>query len=233
MSGKSRRKRTSVSGKTGYHHGGLRNALIDAALKLVIENGAENFSLADACRLAGVTTAAPYRHFRDREEIMAEVAARGFASMSASNSRAARKYEDGSLEAIIAMGQAYLRFAIKQQPLFRLMFGQDPKLSSEEVVAEKARDCFGKLIAQIEKYCEINGIKEDAQILALRMWTFVHGASALLVDEKYALMAPGLDVDKLIATTVPQFLVPASKAAHRDNRQIDRPDNLARDNQAN
>lgn len=210
MTQKTERKAISVSAKAGYHHGGLREALIAAALQLVAEKGAENFSLADACRLAGVTTAAPYRHFRDREELMAEVAARGFEAMSAGNMQAVRGHEEGSLEAIIAMGQAYLRFAITQQPLFRLMFGQDPLLSDDRIVADTARSCFSKLIRQIEEYCEKNGIEGDGSALALRMWTFVHGSAALLIDGKYGLMAPGLDVDDLIASTVPMFLAPAA-----------------------
>jgi AcrR family transcriptional regulator len=194
--------------KTRYHHGGLREALISAALQLVIERGAENFSLADACRVAGVSTAAPYRHFRDREELMAEVAARGFEALSENNMRAAEAHEEGSVEAIVAIGQAYLKFAVNQQSLFRLMFGQDPSLADIETVAEKGRVCFGKLIAQITRYCEINEIQGDANAIALKMWTFVHGASSLLIDGKYDLMAPGTDINEMIALTVPLLLSP-------------------------
>ena len=204
----------SVSGKAGYHHGGLREALIAAAFQLVVEKGAENFSLADACRLAGVSTAAPYRHFRDREELMAEVMARAFDAMSANNMRAVQAHGEGTLEAIVAMGQAYLRFAITQQSLFRLMFGQDPSLAEDETCVEKGRSCFGNLIAQIRKYCDANGIEEDANAIALKMWTFVHGASALLIDRKYELIAPGVDIDEMIATTVPLLL--AQPGQHTD-----------------
>ena len=196
----------AVCGKAGYHHGGLREALIAAALQLVVEKGAENFSLADACRLAGVSTAAPYRHFRDRDELMAEVMARAFDAMSANTMRAVETHGEGTLEAIVAMGQAYLRFAVTQQSLFRLMFGQDPSLAETEMVTEKGRSCFGNVIAQIEKYCEANEIDGDANAIALKMWTFVHGASALLIDGKYALIAPGVDIDEMIATTVPLLL---------------------------
>jgi len=64
--------------KARYHHGELREALIRATRKLVEERGAENFTLADACRVAGVTTAAPYRHFQGKQDILAEIASRGF-----------------------------------------------------------------------------------------------------------------------------------------------------------
>ena len=62
--------------KDNYHHGGLRDALIAAAREQIAEHGADNFSLADACRRAGVSTAAPYKHFRDRDEILEEVTSR-------------------------------------------------------------------------------------------------------------------------------------------------------------
>src|SRR3546814_19013116 len=65
-------------GKRGYHHGNLREALIQAALSLIAEKGPSGFSFADAARSAGVSSAAPYRHFRDREALIADVARRGF-----------------------------------------------------------------------------------------------------------------------------------------------------------
>jgi len=67
-----------VQRKAHYHHGELREALISATRQLVEQRGAENFTLADACRVAGVTTAAPYRHFRGKQEILEEIASRGF-----------------------------------------------------------------------------------------------------------------------------------------------------------
>src|SRR6266850_1938507 len=67
-----------VRRKARYHHGELREALIRATRQLVEQRGAENFTLADACRVAGVTTAAPYRHFRGKQEILEEIASRGF-----------------------------------------------------------------------------------------------------------------------------------------------------------
>ncbi|HEX5958629.1 MAG TPA: helix-turn-helix domain-containing protein, partial [Hyphomicrobiaceae bacterium] len=70
--------RESNARKASYHHGGLREALIAATRRLVMERGAENFTLADACRVAGVTTAAPYRHFRSKQEILEEITSRGF-----------------------------------------------------------------------------------------------------------------------------------------------------------
>src|SRR5437773_11673714 len=66
------------TGRRGYHHGNLREALIQAALDLIAKKGPAGFTFADAARSAGVSAAAPYRHFRDRDALIADVARRGF-----------------------------------------------------------------------------------------------------------------------------------------------------------
>ncbi len=100
--------------KAPYHHGGLREALIGATRQLVMERGAENFTLADACRLAGVTTAAPYRHFRSKQEILEEIASRGFDELKAKAMAVVAEKGAGTLEAIVAMGQTYVAFAVER-----------------------------------------------------------------------------------------------------------------------
>lgn len=196
----------AVQPKAKYHHGDLREALIAAAYQLVNESGAENFSLADACRCAGVSTAAPYRHFKDREALLAEVTARGFDAMSVKHRAAVEARGEGTLEGIIAMGQAYVAFADEQQGIFRLMFGQDPALAEFPHVAETGANCFGYLIEQVAKYCVANGHPRNANAIAAELWTFVHGASSLLIDGKYARVTPGLDVNAMIAQATPLLL---------------------------
>ncbi|MEM9681798.1 MAG: TetR/AcrR family transcriptional regulator [Pseudomonadota bacterium] len=198
--------KAAVQPKAGYHHGDLREALVAAAYQLVNEEGAENFSLADACRIAGVSTAAPYRHFKDRDEIMAEVTARGFDTMTARSMRAVEEHGEGTLEGIVAMGQAYVAFAVEQSGLFRLMFGQAPSLADAEPVVEMGNCCFSYLIEQITKYCAANGLERDADEIAVKLWTFVHGASSLLIDGKYERMAPNADIDAMIASATPQLI---------------------------
>src|SRR5499425_1916293 len=83
-----------------YHHGELREALVRATRKLVEQRGAENFTLADACRLAGVTTAAPYRHFRGKQEILEEIASRGFDELKKRSMAVVAEKGEGTLEGI-------------------------------------------------------------------------------------------------------------------------------------
>ncbi len=188
-----------VRAKSAYHHGDLKEALISAAFDLVSERGAENFSLADACRLAGVSTAAPYKHFRDRDEVLALVVARAFDVMSSRSMAAVAEAGEGTLAGIIAMGKAYVQFAVEQQRLFRLMFGQHPVLKTNECVMADGRQCFSRVIEQIAIFCERNQVAGDPKEIAVRLWTFVHGAASLLIDDDYDAVAPDLDLDRMLA----------------------------------
>lgn len=192
--------------KARYHHGDLKEALVQAAYELVAEEGAENFLLSDACRLAGVSTAAPYKHFRDRDEILEIVVARAFDELADRSMAAVASKGEGTLAGIVAMGEAYITFAVEQQRLFRLMFGQHPKLKKAEDVVDDGKRCFTGVIEQVARYCEINRVPGDPRALAIRLWTFVHGAASLLIDEDYAAVAPDLDVMAMLRETTPLML---------------------------
>ncbi len=194
--------------KDRYHHGDLREALITAAREQISEHGLENFSLATACRSAGVSTAAPYKHFRDRDEILEEVTAQGFEALADRSMAAVERAGTGTLEGIIAMGEAYVEFACKETGLFRVMFGQHPVIKDKEHVSNTGRSCFGQVIEQVAIYCERQGVEGDAHEIAVRLWTFVHGAASLLIDQDYEKVAPGIDIPRLIAKATPGLLRP-------------------------
>jgi hypothetical protein len=126
--------------------------------------------------------------------------------------RVAEKGE-GTLEGIIAMGQAYVAFAVEETALFRLMFGQDPALKKADHVLGTGHACFANVIDQIALYCRRNKVRGDAQQIALRLWTFVHGAASLLIDRDYEGVAPQIDVDQLIAGAAPGLLTSASRSS--------------------
>ena len=201
--------------KAPYHHGDLREALIAATRRLVMERGAESFTLADACRVAGVTTAAPYRHFRSKQEVLAEIASRGFDELRAQAMAVVAEKGPGTLEAIVAMGQAYVAFAVSETAVFRLMFGQEPSLKKAEHVTGTDHECFAHLIEQITLYCRKNRVGGDALQIALRLWTFVHGAASLQIDKDYLVIAPQLDVNRLIADATPGLLAPSPRKRRR------------------
>jgi len=197
---------TPVQVKSAYHHGDLKEALVQAAFELVSTKGAENFALADACRLAGVSTAAPYKHFRDRNEVLELVVERAFDEMDRRSMAAVAAAGVGTLAGIVAMGHAYVRFAVDEQRLFRLMFGQHPVLKKAKSVEDDGAKCFGNVIEQVSIYCARNNVDGDPRAIAIRLWTFVHGAASLLIDEDYAKVAPDLDVEAMIADASPHLL---------------------------
>ncbi len=108
--------------RRSYHHGNLREALIAAALDLIAKKGPAGFTFADAARAAGVSAAAPYRHFRDRDALMADVAQRGFGGFAAVLAKAWDGGKPTPRVAFERMGRAYLQFAAKEPALFSAMF---------------------------------------------------------------------------------------------------------------
>lgn len=209
------RSQDGVEGKFGddghgrrdrYHHGDLRESLISATEALVVEKGAEHFTLADACRHAGVTTAAPYKHFRDKQEILEIICQRGFERLRADMLSGVEATGAGSIEALQEMGRRYVRFARCEPNVFRLMFGQNADLKQAQMVDEAGTGCFGYLIGQVDIYMKSAGRDADPRTQALRLWTFVHGAACLLIDGDYQKIAPDLDVEALITTSTPNLL---------------------------
>lgn len=199
--------------KSKYHHGDLREALVLASYELIAQNGPEHFLLAEACRRAGVSTAAPYKHFRDRDEILEVVVARAFDELADRSMTAVAAGGVGTLNGIVAMGEAYVQFATDEQHLFRLMFGQRPQKLLDEDGIEEGRRCFSGVIEQVACFCEANEVPGDPRAIAIRLWTFVHGAASLLIDEDYGKVAPELDVMAMIRETTPLLLAPLPASA--------------------
>src|SRR6202034_1841818 len=104
-----------------YHHGDLRAALVDAAIAVIAERGVRDFSLAEASRRLGVTTAAPYRHFADRDDLLAAVAVRALQVFADMLGTEAAGLDDPGAR-LAAMARAYVRFAAEQRPLFDTVF---------------------------------------------------------------------------------------------------------------
>ena len=132
-------------GRKGYHHGNLREALIDAALTLIGEKGPGGLTFAEAARAAGVSGAAPYRHFRDRDALMADVALRGY---EAFGKRLAEAWNEGRPDPVAAfhkLGKAYLGFARTEPALFSAMFDSGLVLADHPEVAAAADRAFDVL----------------------------------------------------------------------------------------
>src|SRR6476660_2547690 len=117
----------------GYHHGNLKEALVNAALALIAEKGAAGFTFADAARSAGVSAAAPYRHFRDRDALLADVAREGFQRFEAMLSTGWANGKPDAVTAFNNIGRAYLAFARAEPAYYAAMFesGLPPDINPE------------------------------------------------------------------------------------------------------
>ena len=104
--------------KKNYHHGDLRGALIEAVRQLIERDGADKFKIAEACRIAGVSTAAPYKHFKDRTDILQRVALSAMGRLYQAMIEAAGSYPAGDIRRIVAMGEAYTGFARAEPGVF-------------------------------------------------------------------------------------------------------------------
>lgn len=164
-----------------YHHGDLRAALIDTAIGLIAERGARGFSLAEASRRLGVTSAAPYRHFADRDELLAAVAVRALRVFTAMLAAEADGTGAPALR-LAAMARAYVRFAAEQRPLFDALYssGIDKDRYPELKRAWEPVDAF---FAAVREVCEGDDAAADALSAALE--ATAHGHAMLLLDGEY------------------------------------------------
>lgn len=201
--------------KTSYHHGELRQALIDAARVLIHEREGNDFSLSDACRRAGVSTAAPYRHFADKSAIITEVVAQGFTDMANRARTAAEVFPPGAPERIVAVGQVYLSFAIGEPALFRTMFSQKSSPSDDDIATTCGKACFAYVLEEVVSYCTMHHVAGDARMIAVQLWTLVHGAASLTIDGDYAKVAPDIDTTRMITSGAERilFLLPRGVAS--------------------
>ncbi len=165
---------TLSTSAANYHHGRLREALIAAALDILNEGGPGALSLREAARRAGVSAMAPYRHFADREALLAGVAAVGFERF-----RDALVAADASCrgsDALIAQGAAYVGFALAHPALFRLMFGATPAKSAN--LASVGASAYRVLA---ERVASLVG-PARAEDWTLACWSIVHGVAMLALD---------------------------------------------------
>jgi AcrR family transcriptional regulator len=167
----------------GYHHGNLREALVEAALRLIAERGPGGFTFAEAARAAGVSPAAPYRHFRDQHALLAEVARRGFEQFTAQLERAWADGRPDPFAAFQRCGKAYLAFARANPAAYATMFGPAAAHADDPELRAAAERAFAVLRGAAEAVCAAlpPGAKAPPLMVALHTWAISHGIAALFV----------------------------------------------------
>ncbi|WP_316179792.1 MULTISPECIES: TetR/AcrR family transcriptional regulator [unclassified Bradyrhizobium] len=166
----------------GYHHGNLKEALLQAALDLIAQKGAAGFTFADAARMAGVSPAAPYRHFRDRDELLSSIAQRGFEQFESQLSAA---WDDGRPDTVTAferVGKAYLAFARAEPAFYSAMFESGVPADSTAGLLAAGERAFGVIRAAAERLAALAppGVpRPPAMMMALHIWSMAHGIASL------------------------------------------------------
>jgi AcrR family transcriptional regulator len=168
-------------GPRGYHHGNLKEALLRAALELIAQKGPAGFTFAEAARWAGVSPAAPYRHFRDRDELLANIALRGFRQFEEALARAWDEGRPDVFFALDRLGRAYLDFARSEPAYYSAMFEAGIPLTDNPELREAGDRAFAVLRSAAEKLCAQVPARDRPPTLmvALHIWAMAHGIASL------------------------------------------------------
>jgi AcrR family transcriptional regulator len=201
----------------GYHHGNLKEALLRAALELIAQKGPAGFTFAEAARWAGVSPAAPYRHFRDRDELLSSIALRGFHQFEAALAKAWDEGRPDVFSALDRLGRAYLDFARTEPAYYSAMFEAGVPLTTNPELREAGERAFAVLRGAAEKLCAQVPApnRPPALMVALHIWAVSHGIASLFGRGDEARRTLPMSAEELLEAQVLVYLrglgVPAAK----------------------
>jgi len=203
------RKDQQRRAERGYHHGNLKEALLQAALDLIGKKGAAGFTFADAARMAGVSPAAPYRHFRDRDELLSSIAQRGFEQFEALLTTA---WDDGRPDTVTAferVGKAYLAFARQEPAYYSAMFESGLPSDANPTLMAASERAFAVIRAAAERLAALSppGVpRPPAMMMALHIWSMSHGVASLFARGDAARRKLPMSPDELLEAEVLIYL---------------------------
>jgi AcrR family transcriptional regulator len=182
-----------AKGKADYHHGDLKRALIETAVKAIAKHGLDSVSLRELAARAGVSPGAPYHHFPNRDELLASIAAEGFALLEARLIAARDAAPDNASARLEALGLAYVTFAVSSPGHFRVMFHGASKTSGPTEAGLRAFHLLRDAVVACQEAGQAP--QGDLTALVLVAWSAVHGFATLWVDR--ALPFEGLEPDRM------------------------------------
>ena len=167
-----------------YHHGNLRETLVRAAMSMIAERGLAGFAITKLARAVGVSSAAPYRHFRDRTAVIAEVARRGFEQLAATLEAARQAGDRDPVAALARCAQAHLAFAGRDPPVYATMFEATfPTGGHQDVM--RAREAAFAVIRRAAQTAVSSGTapnRPPVHMVALYVWSMTHGIADLFIS---------------------------------------------------
>lgn len=198
-----------VKSEEKYHHGNLRQALIDTGKLLLIEKGINGLSLRETAKAAGVSHTAPYRHFKDKDELLAAIAESGFDSLAEALLDVAKSYRSDPKQQLAEAGVAYVKLAITHIEMHQLMFGSVLSIDAiSEELLEKKQHAFNALYKIIENGQKKNIYKKtDTLEMAVAAWSIVHGYAMLVSTGQLKETATSLMQIEKLARSVATHLI--------------------------
>jgi AcrR family transcriptional regulator len=174
--------------KQAYHHGDLRSALLEAALTIIADTGPQGLTIREVARRAGVSHAAPYRHFEDKDDLILAVVEQGFELMYDTMMQAKQDAGGDPLDQFAASGMAYFNFAMEFPAYYRVMFSGDLISSSgQESLQHTSNASFEQMMKDLELCQELGIVKSgDTMLHAISIVSTVHGFVSLANDNRIA-----------------------------------------------
>ncbi|MBI1385087.1 MAG: TetR family transcriptional regulator [Rhizobiales bacterium] len=194
--------------RRGYHHGNLREALIAAARMLIGEKGASGFTFAEAARLAGVSPAAPYRHFKDKDDLLADVARQGFDRFEAALQAAWDGGRPNPLAAFDRLGRAYLRFASEHPADYQAMFEAGIAITPGTPLAHSSDRAFNVLRTAVSVLVETlpAANRPPVMMMSLHIWSLTHGIASLFLRGDGARRKAPISAEELLESALLIYL---------------------------
>lgn len=172
--------------KRGYHHGDLRSALVQAGLEMLKTRSADEVSLREIARLVGVSATAVYRHFPDKAALLGALCDEGARELARLQVAAMQK-SGGGRAGFDAVGRAYVRFALDNPTLFRMMMTTKPAVDFLDIQPDRDNSALQLLRDNVSALAPAGATPEQRRIAALRAWSIVHGLAMLMLDKQVAI----------------------------------------------
>ena len=179
--------------ETGYHHGDLKNALIRAGVEILAEEGLRSLSLRKVAKQAGVSHAAPYAHFKDKQALIAAISTEGFKQLHSQIESVKETYRADPETLLIETAWAYFQFAFNEPDRFKLMFSSAlEKEADYPDFVEISHENFAQLV-EIVEICQKGGVLKQGipNMIAVGIWSTVHGYTSLILESQIPRSAIG------------------------------------------